>query len=289
MRLLTTHWSWDVSLVYVVGGGLMYLVGGLRRGTSRARGRREDGEWLRELSFAAGLASIVIALDSPIDYYSDLLFWVHMGQHIILLTVAPPLILMGRPWPRMWQALPLGVRTPAGRALAGARWTSPLRAIAKPIPAWLIFNVNMLAWHLPAAYNLTLTNGAVHDCEHALFFFTGLLFWAYVVDAGPMRQRLTWYVRAAYVTGAMIVGWVLAILLVLVSVPLYPHYAHLLHRPDGISALSDQQIAGGMMWVPGSVSYAIALLAIFARWASPGSELSGRRRQVPSTPTLSTS
>jgi cytochrome c oxidase assembly factor CtaG len=277
MGSFNAHWSWDPSLIYVTVAGLMYVLGGVRRGTSRSRQTRRDGEWLRELSFAAGLASIVIALDSPIDYYSDQLFWVHMGQHIILLTVAPPLILFGRPWPRMWQALPLGARTAVGRAVAGARWTAPVRAIARPAPAWVLFNVNMLVWHLPAAYNLTLNHQWIHDCEHALFFFTGLLFWAHVVDPGPLRQRLSWYWRAIYVAGSMVTGWVLAIILVLVDHPLYVHYADLVSRPGGISALSDQQIAGGMMWVPGSVSYSIAILAIFARWASPDSEHSGLR------------
>jgi cytochrome c oxidase assembly factor CtaG len=275
MGSLTAHWSWDPSLIYVAVAGLMYVIGGFRRGTSRQRQRAHDNRLLRELAFAAGLASIVIALDSPIDYYSDQLFWVHMGQHIILLTVAPPLILFGRPWPRMWQALRLSWRTSAGRTLAGARWTAPIRAIARPAPAWVIFNVNLLAWHLPAAYDLTLKYQWIHDCEHALFFFTGLLFWAHVVDPGPLRQRLSWYWRAIYVTGSMIVGWALAILLVLVDHPLYQHYAALAVRPGGISALADQQIAGGMMWVPGSVSFSIALLAIFSRWASADSERSG--------------
>src|SRR3984957_7316270 len=107
MGSLTAHWSWDPSLIYVTIAGLMYLIGGLRPGTSRSRHPNRLDEHLRELAFVAGLASIVIALDSPIDYYSEQLFWVHMCQHIILLTVAPPLILLGRPWPRMWQALPL--------------------------------------------------------------------------------------------------------------------------------------------------------------------------------------
>lgn len=282
MGSLTAHWSWDPSLIYVTVAGLMYLIGGLRPGTSRSRRSNSVDEHLRELAFVAGLASIVIALDSPIDYYSEQLFWVHMCQHIILLTVAPPLILMGRPWPRMWQALPLGWRTSVGRTLARARWTAPIRAIAKPVPAFLLFNVNMLLWHIPGAYNLTLNHQWIHNCEHALFFFTGLLFWAHVVDPGPLRQRMTWYWRAVYVTGAMIAGWVLAITLVLAKHPLYPHYADLLTRPGGFSALTDQQIAGGMMWVPGSVSYSIALLAIFSRWASPDSEKT-HRHTVPAT------
>ncbi len=85
----------------------------------------------------------------------------------------------------------------------------------------------------------------VHDLEHAMFFFTGLLFWARVIDPGPLRPRLIWPARIAYVVGAMVVGWVLAITLVLVPHPLYPHYAALAHRPGGISALTDQQLAGG--------------------------------------------
>jgi putative membrane protein len=282
MGSLTEHWSWDPALIYVAVAGLMYVLGGLRPGTSRSRQSSRLDEHLRELAFAAGLASIVIALDSSIDYYSEQLFWVHMCQHIILLTVAPPLILLGRPWPRMWQALPLTWRTSVGRTLARARWTAPIRAIAKPVPAFVLFNANMLLWHIPAAYNLTLNHQWIHNCEHALFFFTGLLFWAHVVDPGPLRQRMTWYWRAIYVTGAMIAGWVLAITLVLAKHPLYPHYADLLTRPGGISALADQQIAGGMMWVPGSVSYSIALLAIFSRWASPDSEKT-HQRTVPAT------
>ena len=278
MGAVTRHWSWDPALIYVVVAAVMYWVGGLRNSRSRGRGSEE---LLRELAFVAGLASIVIALDSPIDYYSDELFWVHMGQHIILLTVAPPLILLGRPWPRMWQALPLNVRTSVGRSLARARWTAPLRALAKPLPAWILFNVNMLLWHLPAAYNLTLSNPSIHDAEHALFFFTGLLFWAHVVDPGPLRHHsMNWFMKAAYVTGAMVTGWILAIVIVLVQHPLYQHYADLVSRPGGLTALDDQQVAGGMMWVPGSLSYTIALIAIFWRWASPDSEQT-RGRPLP--------
>jgi putative membrane protein len=255
-------WSLDPSLAYVSVGALLYWLGG--------RGRNNQDP-KRSLAFAAGLLTIVVALDSPIDGYADELFWVHMLQHILLLTVAPPLILLGRPWPRMWRAVPLGARTRLGRMIARAPWTAPLRALATPVCAWLVFNGAIVAWHLPGAYNATLSSQAVHDCEHAMFFFAGLLFWAHVVDPGPMRARLAWPVRVAYVIGAMIVGWVLAITLVLVPHPLYGHYAALAQRPGGISALTDQQIAGGMMWVPGSISFTIAILIAFWRWVEPDS------------------
>ena len=105
---------------------VLYLLG------SRGTGRPEP---LQAAAFFAGLLTIVIALDSPIDAYADQLFWVHMLQHVLLLTVAPPLFLLGRPWPRMWRALPLGPRDAARRARSReSSWTAPLRALARPLP-----------------------------------------------------------------------------------------------------------------------------------------------------------
>ena len=255
-------WSIQLPLVYVAIAGMLYWVGG------RVYSRGRQDPW-RTLSFVAGLATIVIALESPLDGYADQLFWVHMIQHVLLLTVAPPLILLGRPWPRMWLGLPPQTRTRIGRSLARSRWTAPLRRLARPWPAWLLFNLTFVAWHLPAAYNLTLSSQTVHDAEHALFFFTGLLFWARVIDPGPLRPRLAWPARIAYVVSAMVVGWILAITLVLAPQPIYSHYALLTHRPGGITALEDQQLAGGVMWVLGSVSYTIAMLMGVYRWLDP--------------------
>jgi cytochrome c oxidase assembly factor CtaG len=276
-------WSIQAAMIYVVVAGLLYWLGG------RGWRRRSEHELLRELSFVAGLVVIVVSLEGPIDKYADELFWVHMLQHVLLLTVAPPLILLGRPWPRMWRALPLRTRTKVGRAIARGKWTAPLRAVARPLPAWVLFNATIVLWHIPAAYNATLTNQTIHNLEHAMFFFTGLLFWARVIDPGPLRPRLIWPVRVAYVVGGMIVGWILAITLVLVPHPLYAHYAEEATRPGGITAMTDQQIAGGVMWVLGSISYTIAMLVGFYRWlepdnaapAAPGLATTGR---PPSTP-----
>jgi putative membrane protein len=255
-------WSIQLPLLYVALAAMLYWVGGL--GYQQA-GRQS----LRTGSFAGGLLIIVLAVESPIDGYADQLFWVHMFQHVLLLTVAPPLILLGRPWPRMWRALPLQSRARLGRTLARAPWTAPLRALSRPLPAWILFNVTVVAWHIPAAYNATLRSWAVHDVEHAMFFFTGLLFWARVIDPGPLRPRLVWPARIAFTVGAMVVGWVLAITLVLVPHPLYSFYADLAHRPGGISALTDQQLAAGMMWVPGSIAYTITFIVGFYRWLEP--------------------
>jgi cytochrome c oxidase assembly factor CtaG len=255
-------WSVQPPLAYVVVAALLYWLGG--RGY-----RRAGSEPLRTAAFIAGLGTIVLALESPLDGYADQLFWAHMVQHILLLTVAPPLILLGRPWPRMWRALPVQSRRTAARTLARSRWTAPLRAAVRPWPAWLLFNVTLVAWHVPGAYDATLRSNTIHDLEHAMFFFTGLLFWARVVDPGPLRPRLVWPLRIAYVTGAMVVGWMLAIALVLYPEPLYSHYAALAHRPGGITAMTDQQLAGGVMWVPGSLAYGLAIMIGFYRWLEP--------------------
>ncbi len=263
-------WSIEPPLAYVVIAAGLYWAGGRRY-------RRSGQDPRRTVSLLAGLATIVIALESPLDGWADNLFWAHMFQHVLLLTVAPPLILLGRPWPRMWRALPLHSRTMIGRTLARAGWTAPLRALARPGPAWLLFNVTLVGWHIPGAYDATLRSGTLHDLEHAMFFFTGLLFWARVIDPGPLRPRLLWPMRIAYVVGAMIVGWMLAITLVLVPHPLIPHYAALVHRPGGISALTDQQLAAGVMWVPGSVSYTVAMIIGVYRWLEPDTAASPRQ------------
>jgi putative membrane protein len=267
-------WSIQTPVLYVALAGLLYWEGG-RRGRERSQSR------LRTAAFVAGLVTILLALDSPLDGYAEKLFWVHMLQHVLLLTVAPPLILLGRPWPRMWRALPLSTRTSVGRTLARSPVTAPIRALAKPWPAWVLFNATLLGWHIPAAYNATLTSSAIHQLEHATFFFTGLLFWARVVDPGPLRPRLGWVLRAAYVTGAMTIGWILAVALVTVQHPLYSHYADLTSRPGGLTALGDQQLAGGVMWVLGSISYSVAIFVAFYRWLEPEKPVGSRLPAVP--------
>ena len=256
-----SNWSWDPSLIYVLPAAVLYALG--------CRPKAGRPKALQAAAFYAGLVSLVIAVDSPIDAYADELLWVHMLQHIILLTVAPPLILLGRPWPTMWRALPRRSRSRLAREMVHSPLAAPLRAFARPLAAWILFNAAIVVWHIPSAYDLTERNGAVHACEHAMFFFFGLLFWARVIDAGPLRPHLQWPARIAYIVGAMIVGWVLAIILVVAPHPIYQHYADLPSRPGGISALTDQQLAGGMMWVGGSIAFTIALLIGLYQWVAP--------------------
>jgi putative membrane protein len=275
MPSITSAAAWPVQAPFflVVGAAILYRLGGRRS----APGHRQVAErrW-RSAAFYGGLLTIVVAIDTPLDPLSDQLFAAHMAQHVLLLMVAPGLIVLAAPWLRLWQPLPLGLRRTVAKAIARRRWAAPLRGLghtlSRPLPAWIAFNGVFVLWHVPALYDATLSSEALHDFEHATFFLAGIVFWLQVVDSPPVRARLAYGLRAVYLIGALLVSWVLAIVIALASRPLYPAYAQLAHRPGGLSALADQQIAGGVMWVPGSIPFTIAIIWAFYRWVDPAAD-----------------
>lgn len=272
MPSLTSPAAWPVQAPFflVLVAVVLYLLGGARHRSRRVDPRERH---LRDGAFYAGLLTIVVALDTPLDPLADSLFAAHMTQHILLLMVAPPLIVYSAPWLQLWRGFSLDFRRTVAKSIARDRWSAPVRALgrllSRPLPVWILFNGLLVAWHVPVLYDETLASEAVHDLEHATFLAAGMLFWLQVIDSPPVRARLAYGARAAYVTGALLVSWVLAIVLALASTPLYDAYADLVHRPGGLSALADQQIAGGVMWVPGSIPFTIAIIWALYRWLEP--------------------
>jgi putative membrane protein len=271
------NWPVEWPLFALVVAAVLYLLGGRQSAAPTDATRRARGG-----AFYAGLVAVAVAVDSPVDAYADRLFWVHMTQHVLLMMVAPPLLLLGRPWPRLVRPLPRGFRLPLARSVLAGTTLGPVRTaarwLASPLPAFALFGSTLVVWHVPALYDLTLRNGTVHDLEHALFFGTALLLWVHLLPAATGRPQLSDGFRVAYGTGALLVSWVLAVVLGLESHPVYGAYASLAHRPGGISALADQQLAAGIMWVPGSVPFTIALFFAAYRWLDPNA---GRRRRTP--------
>lgn len=255
----------------VVVAGLLYALG--------ARRRVSGPQHRRTTAFVLGLLAIVAAVDSPVDTLADRLFLAHMVQHVLLISVAPPLLVVAAPWMQMWQPLPLRFRRAVARAIAldpRARWLRrTAHAVSHPLAAWSLAAATLVVWHVPALYDLTLRNGTVHELEHTLFFCTGLLFWGAVFDSPPFRSGLDWVHRGAFVTSGMLVGWLLAVVLAFARAPLYTAYAALAHRPGGLSALADQRLAAGVMWVPGSLAYSIAIVVFAYRWLAPVPALRG--------------
>jgi cytochrome c oxidase assembly factor CtaG len=259
----------DLPLALVSLFGALHVLGEQRASRMLRRPRSRAERW-RAVSFYSGLVVILVALASPIDSLAEKLFWVHMVQHVLLLTVAAPLIVLGAPWMSIWRPLPLGARRALARRATRSAWWAPLRALGRllgrPLPAWIAFNVNLVLWHVPAAYDLAVRDRAVHDLEHMTFLLFGVLLWAQVLPSAPLRVRLSRFARVAYIVAASVVSWVIALVLTFATSPLYPLYAHLAHRPGGISALTDQQLAGGVMLVPGSLAMTIFVFVELYLW-----------------------
>jgi len=258
----------DLPLALISLFGALHVLGEQRATRLLGRRRSRQERW-RAASFYAGLLVILVALASPIDSLSEKLFWVHMIQHVLLLSVAAPLIVLGAPWMSIWRPLPLGLRRTLAKTISRSRWCAPLRALrvlARPIPAWIAFSVDLVLWHIPYFYDAAVADRAIHDLEHTTFLVFGILLWAQVIDSPPLRARLSQIHRVYYVVAASVVGWVIALVLVFATSPLYPRYAHLAHRPGGISALTDQQLAGGIMLVPGSLAMTLFVFFQIYRW-----------------------
>ena len=140
-----------------------------------------------------------------------------MTQHVLLTMVAPPLLLLGRPWPRMLKPFASSVRRPVARAMLVGSTLEPCgrSAAGSPRPCRRSSRSRSCcsAWHLPALYDLTLRYGFVHDAEHLLFFTTALLLWAHLIPGAAGRPQLSDGQRAAYGTAGLLVSWVLAVVL----------------------------------------------------------------------------
>lgn len=258
-----TDWHVETPLPSVAVFAVAYTVGASRRANRR-------GAIAQAAFFTAGLLALVVAFASPLAALDGRLFWAHMAQHVLLLAVAPPLILLGRPWATSWQALPRDVRRPVARSLAHGRPTRPLRAAARmlgsPPVALAIFCGTLFVWHVPALFDATLTSGTVHVIEHMTFLAAGFLLWSQLIDSPPLRSRLGDPARALYALVAVAAGTALTLLLVLAPSALYAGYADLASRPGGFSALADQRLAAGIMWVPGSIPFIAAALVFVYRW-----------------------
>ncbi len=202
--------------------------------------------------FIAGLAALWLAIASPLDTFGNFLLTAHMIQHMLIMFVAPPLILLGSPQNPLFLGLPRW----AVRDVAGPFLTWPLlkrfgRAVTHPAFCWLAAALALLGWHIPAAYDLALTAPGWHEVEHACLFGTSLLFWWPVVQPWPSRPRWPGWTIPIYLLFGDIVTTVLSAFLCFSDRLLYPPY-DAVSRLFGMSALSDQAAAGAIMWVFGS-------------------------------------
>jgi putative membrane protein len=254
MSYLVDHWSFDPFLIIAIAVAIWHEIG-LARLAARSRPERTRERRLRSIWFYAGLAVLLIAVQSPIDYWADDYFFVHMIQHLLLMFAAPTLIVAGAPWQPLLDALPRQGGKALTREVLIAGWTRPLRAIAgfflRPWVAIAVFNVVMLIWHLPGPYDLSERNRAVHIwLMHSSFFAAGLLFWLQFLPSPPFRIKMTPVSQAAALLTTNVVMWALAMAMgLLSSTSWYSVYNHV----PGVTlpAFADQQIGAGILWICG--------------------------------------
>jgi cytochrome c oxidase assembly factor CtaG len=223
--------------------------------------------------FLGGLFSLYLAVGSPIDSLDDVLLFAHMTQHLIFMSVAPPLLLLGAPAVPFFRGLPRWfVRSTLGPLFRAPAVHQFFRLVTHPGFAWIAMNITYLGWHLPPAYELALRSENWHTVEHACFFFTSLLFWFPVIQPWPSVSRVSRWAMVPYLIGADLVNTAFSASLSFAGRVLYPSY-NAAPRVFDLSPLSDQAAAGALMWVIGSIFYLVPLTLIALRLLSPQAKL----------------
>lgn len=250
-QLLTSTWVWEPSVWLGCLALLAAYVALARPLTARAA------------LFITGDVVMLLALVSPIDTLGDTyLFSAHMLQHLLLVLVVPPLLLLGIP-PRLFERL---LRWPPARRAE--------RVLGRPLLAWVLGMGTLWLWHAPALYDAALHSEGLHTFQHLTFLVTATVFWWPIVAPAPLR-RLASLAGVPYLLAASLFSSVLGIILTFAPPGFYPFYLHpadplgilrLVREGWGFSPRADQQLGGLLMWMLSTPVYLAALIAVFARW-----------------------
>lgn len=255
----SVHWS------TVVGIGALALLR-YRAGIKGSRDRGLEGADRHSapsiprhrdpaIPFHLGLALLFLSLNGPLHDLSDsYLFSAHMVQHLLLTMFVVPLLLIGTPG---WMLRP-ALRSPTVARIA--------RALTRPIVAYALFNVTMLAWHLPPLYNLAMEHHGVHIVQHLFFLVTATLVWWPLLSPLPELPRLSHAMRLLYVLLLMIPMNVIGLMITYADEVLYPAY-EVAPRIVSLSPLEDQLVGGLIMWIPGTFILIGVATVMFFRWA----------------------
>jgi len=266
VRDIIHEWSLPVWLTLSIAlTAVIYLRGWL----AIRRTRPEQFTALRLASFVSGLMILWLAIGSPMDGFADALLSAHMVEHLLLMSVVPPLLLWGLP------AVPLlrGLPEPFGRNVVGPLLKMPsLRLLGRwavtPLVAWLAMNITYLAWHVPSAYDFALENETWHDIEHLCFLGTSMLFWWCILRPWPAsRVNEQWGILVFLIT-ADIVNSLISAFLAFCGRPVYSFYVD---HPNAfnLSPLEDQVLGAAIMWVAGSLAFLTPAVVITMRILRP--------------------
>jgi cytochrome c oxidase assembly factor CtaG/cytochrome c2 len=250
-------WSFEPGVVIPLALTAVVYVRGARE--SRKRSTRNEVALGREMwFFIAGFSVLALALMSPLHQIGGALFSAHMVQHELLMAIAAPLLVLGRPAVPMLWGLPGSVRKPVGKVFTTGLLRGAWRFLTLPLVAFLLHAAAIWVWHAPSLYDASVTNELVHTAQHLSFLGTALLFWWSVFHGRGNRKSdgsaILWLFATAVHTsllGALMTGS---------DSPWYAAYHDSTTMQWGLTTLADQQLGGIVMWVPGGVVYMIAAL-----------------------------
>jgi cytochrome c oxidase assembly factor CtaG len=254
-----TAWGFEPGIVIPLVVCAVWYMRGLS--VMRQHAPRMAHGW-RSASFAAGWITLVVALASPLHGISEQLFSAHMIQHELLMALAAPLLVLARPVPVFLWALPMDARRTVGAAFRRPALRSMWHTLTRPFDAWLLHGAAIWLWHVPLLFESTLTSEWAHAAQHASFLGSALVFWWSMLYG---QRRASRGLSIIYLFTTAVHTSVLGALLTFSRGLWYPAYAATT-AAWGIAPLADQQLAGLIMWVPASIAYLIAALAIMHRW-----------------------
>jgi putative membrane protein len=224
----------------------------------------------RLLAFLSGIVAVFIAVASPLDTFAETLLSMHMAQHFVLMSVAPPLIVLGCPVVPLVRGIPGWiVRSVGGPIFRSSALHWARQHLSGLSVAWIAMNVTYVCWHIPRAYEFALSSEGWHNVEHLCFFLTSILFWWPIILPWPSRRRFAAWMIIPYLLTADLVNTGVSAFLCFSGRLLYPSYA-LVERPFGIDALTDQVAAGAFMWVFGSLVFVVPAVVLTLRLLTGG-------------------
>jgi len=270
---LVRAWSFEPLVVICLIVSAALFAAGLRRCKSLRR-------W-EALCFAGGWLALFVALVSPLHAWGRVLFSAHMTQHEVLMLVAAPLLVLGRPLVVFLWALPLNWSRRIGNLGKIPSINRLWRVITIPFVAWVVHAIALWTWHIPLLFEAVQRNEAIHTAQHLSFFISALLFWWALIH-GP-QGAMGYGAAVLYLFTTSVHSGVLGALLTIAGSVWYPSYAGLT-TSWGLTPLEDQQLGGLIMWIPAGLVYLIAGLALFAGWLREADLRDARRERLELVP-----
>lgn len=252
-----SHWDMDpmvLALCFVLIAGYLAVIGPINE---RYPGHEERTVSRKQIwCWIGGVASMVVVLGPPFHDWADyFLLSVHMAQHLVLMLLTAPLLLLGLPG---WIFDPLAKRPRLDRVLA---------FLLKPVPAFLISTIIMVIWHIPAMYNMALEEQVVHGIQHQAFLISGIFTWWVIISPNPHWPKASPFVVALYVGAQSIPGAAVGAIITFADPGVYSFYNDAPRLWD-VPLSADQELAGILMWVLVPMVYLGMLTVVFLRYAA---------------------